>query len=103
MKKMLFIVVMVMSLLVSTVSGAVTDGTIWSKSMTISGTKSMVAMYNRKDYSIKDQDEGNIAVALNKKICSNKDLRVLINEGNIAQFIYFYSDGTLMVEVTNCD
>jgi len=103
MKKMLFIMVMVMGLLVSTASSAVTDGTIWDKQATIIGSKSMVAMYNRKNYSIKNQNEGKMAVILNKRICSDKNLRVLINEGNVAQFIYFYTDGTLMIEVTNCN
>ena len=103
MKKMLFIVVMMMSLLVGTASAVVTDSTIWDKQVTVIGSKSMVAIYDRKKYSIKYQDEGKMAVTLNKKICSNKDLRGLIDDGNIAQFIYFYSDGTLMVEVTSCD
>jgi len=40
---------MMMGFLVSTVSGVATDSTIWDKQVTIIGSKSMVAVYDRKN------------------------------------------------------
>ena len=103
MKKMLFAMIMVIGMLVGVASAAVTDDTIEDKSAVVIGAKSMVAVYDRKEYSVKNQNEGSMAVRLNKNVCSSKDFKRLIDNGFIAQFIYLYSDGTLMVEVTDCN
>jgi hypothetical protein len=62
----------------------------------------MLFIYNRKNYSIKNQNSYKMTKSLRKKVCSDKELKTSINAGSMLTFVYIYDDGVITIPVDEC-
>jgi len=96
-------IIMSLMVVVGVAFGYTSEDVVGSKdTATISIDNGLLFLYNRQEFSLKNQDEYKIGRNLRKNLCSNPVYKKSINEGTAAHFIYMYKDGTIAISVSEC-
>ena len=61
----------------------------------------IVFVYDRMDYSIQNQTERTMQLAMDENICSSKNTRELANK-NVIIFVYLFKNGTMSLTLDGC-
>ena len=102
MKKLFLGLVAALVLSTGSLFAGTSDDVFSSGSISVSVHGGYALVYDRAEYSVKNQSETDLYKKLQKGICSNESMKKHVINGSEFYFIYLYKDGVISLSITDC-